>query len=318
MIYELPATITKDILIKAVDSKLIRGCTTHKIEPLTMINSTQRIVHTIMKEHNFSPSSNDQQVFEELAEFSSGSPVILDIISRALRGCYLKESCLRLSHVGSLLALNTTSDTMSSSSVHTQVMPEYKELDRFSDVLISLKNFVLQDLSARYDSYDSILKLLNLCDLSEEEVLLLRCLSVFGYGPIPFSLVTEISSIIAESVQHHHIASMLHANLMKYKFVERYPASVVYHPFLTISHTPDDLDCVCVPHFLSDCLLNTMEEVDVMFALSIALYALQNQSQPVLGINSLLLEAINSNFKSQFGKECYKSAFGLYLSKYMS
>ena len=51
-----------DKLIKEVNCKLIRGCTIRKVEPLSLIHSTQHIVYSFLKENDFTPSNNDQEV----------------------------------------------------------------------------------------------------------------------------------------------------------------------------------------------------------------------------------------------------------------
>ena len=87
--------------------------------------------------------------------------------------------------------------------------------------------------NVEYDSWNSILTLIDACGLTVEEKLLLNCLSIFSCSPIPFSMVTELASIIAKSAQKPHLAGTLHCNLIKYKLICIYP-----HPVVLTFHNP--------------------------------------------------------------------------------
>lgn len=311
VIYESYSSNTKSALIKEVDCKLIRGCTFHVIEPLSAIGSTQRIVHAVMKEYHFTPSSIDQQILEELADFTLGSPVIIDIVSQVLLAQF--KNCdnfhLALQSVASLLSLKSyDSDTAEP--------PERVQSD-FGTVAVS----DLYATYSRYDSWESLHKLLDLCDFIPEERLLLHCLSIFGCLPVPFSLINEISSTITKSVQKQHLASTLHTKLVTFKFIQVYPLSVIFHHSvpMVMDSLQGELEFVCVPQHLSDCLARDMEEIDLIVAISVAIHSINslNAVQPVHGLMSLLIETLDCNFRL-VGKDCFKTAFGLYLHNQLS
>ena len=75
-------------LIKEVDLNLVRGCKEHEVPPLSVINSQQRIVHSVMTKDNFAPNNDDQHKFEKLAELTIGSPVLVKIIAQAAQRCF--------------------------------------------------------------------------------------------------------------------------------------------------------------------------------------------------------------------------------------
>lgn len=77
--YHLP-----DKLIQTVSQDLQRRCDAYTIEPLSVIESTQRIVYTLQREVDLAPYNSDQQNLEKLAELTSGSPILVDIISRLI------------------------------------------------------------------------------------------------------------------------------------------------------------------------------------------------------------------------------------------
>ena len=77
-----------DKLICEIRHQLVRGRGRgYKILPidsLSMIHSTQRTVYTIQREMDFAPDNKDQIILEKLAEFTSGSPVLVDITSQLI------------------------------------------------------------------------------------------------------------------------------------------------------------------------------------------------------------------------------------------
>ena len=73
-----------DKLICEIDYQLVRGFKILPIDPLSMIHSTQRTVYTIQREMDFAPDNEDQIILEKLAEFTSGSPVLVDITSQLI------------------------------------------------------------------------------------------------------------------------------------------------------------------------------------------------------------------------------------------
>ena len=77
-------TESPDTLYRDIDKELIRGCHVYNVEPLSMVHSTQRIVHTVLSKHHIAPTTDDQASFESLADVTCGSPSIVDSISALL------------------------------------------------------------------------------------------------------------------------------------------------------------------------------------------------------------------------------------------
>ena len=71
-------------LQKSIDRRLLRGTNTITVDPLSTIHATQRMVHSVLKNHHLAPSTQQQALFERLAEFTTGSPPILDLTSSLL------------------------------------------------------------------------------------------------------------------------------------------------------------------------------------------------------------------------------------------
>ena len=289
-------------LIKEVDHKILRGCKVHSVEPLTMIHSTQRIVHSLMKKVEVTPSNADQELFEKLAEFTSGSPVIVDIASEVVSTCYehlTQHESEAVVHLNEMLSLDH------------QDSPKQDTLGR---------NYYLTD--TKYDSWESIVKLVEECDLSVEEKLLLNCVSIFGRAPVPLSLLTEMSSMITQTSRNLHLAGSLLQKLLKYKLLKVYPQPLIFHPALSLSKdsTPPDGQVpkfVYVPEQVSQSLWNGMEDIDKIVVLSIAfstLSSLKHHSEDcdIGGVCSILVQLFEQNY-ALVGEDCYQKLYSFYL-----
>lgn len=334
----------KDKLIKEVDKKLIRGCEVHVIEPLTNIESTQRIVHSVMKEHHLTPNNDDQQVFERLAEFTFGSPVLVEIASKSLLAEFNKEEKPTTPLVKiaskSLLAkskeeepdppLTRFSDAIllefdRKSRQHSKTADNARSVKKETDV--SSVNSVKQeqndvwDTNTKYDSWDSIEDLIQSYNFSPEERLLLNTLCIFSCSPISYSVVTEISSLIAMASQKPHIASILPIKLLELHLMKQYPSPVVLHPsFTSMQSKTGSHEFVYVPQYVSCSIWKTMVNDDRMIALStmyLALRGLEQVARPLVahflcGLCYLLIEMLEFDLHLM-GTDCYKMVWKLCL-----
>ena len=291
--------------MKEVYHKLVRLCTTRKIEPLSLIHSTQRIVHSFMKENDFTPSIDDQQVLEKVADFTAGSPLLVDITSQVVNSCFGDKE----EPIQALEEFFCLSQTRSSSRITVGKNLQY-----------------IWATSVKYDSWNSLLTLVDACGLTMEEKLLLNSLSIFSCSPIPFSMVTKLASTIAKSAQKQHLAGTLHCNLIKYKLICVYPHPVVLHPSVVRASSQQELgfDFVYVPQYLSQCIWKSLENIDKVVAYSLAYHTLValHQNVPVKkdfenqfngALCSLLFESIESDYEL-VGKECYQAVYSLFLT----
>ena len=310
-----------DKLIKEVDRKLIRGCTVREVEPLSLIHSTQRIVHSFMKESDFTPSNDDQQVLEKVAEFTAGSPVIVDITSQVVQSCFSDEEEQPIQALAESLSLRNKPSV----SEKIYAIPRTRSVSQVISKAVDEVPQYTWTTNVEYDSWNSILTLVDACGLSVEERLLLNCLSMFSCSPIPFSMVTELASIIAKSVQEPHLAGTLHCNLIKYKLVCIYPHPVVLHPTVLQTSSNKELgtDFVYVPQYLSQCIWKSLDDSDRVVAYTLSYHTLlalyQNTAirksfagQFSNALCSLLFESVESSYEL-VGKECYQAVYSLFL-----
>lgn len=307
--------VSTDKLIKEIDRKLVRGCTVIQSTPLTTIHSTQRIVHSFMVDYNFTPISRDQLIFEKLAEFTTGSPSLVDIASQVVCSCFEQKQDMPTQYLAQLLSLNVSSANVHQSSCQITSRSVSKNIKKIS--LYDSDDWVT---NAEYDSWDSIMALVDSCNLSPEERLLLNSLSVFNYCPIPHSLVAELASLIANSSQQPSLAGALHCKLKKFKLLCDYPHPVILHESVLANSTrQDDFEFARLPHHVSQCIWKSLEELDQVVVLGLVYHALniwhQGRSLKKFstlslfnGLCSSLLETCDSNF-TLIGKKCYQEIY---------
>ena len=319
-----------DKLIRAIDHELLRGSKIHEIEPLTMIHSTQRTVYTLQEEFDLAPKTADQHILENLAEFTSGSPVLVDITSQILL-TYLTDNQSQLDSTHA--ALKKFAGSISLNETRERRGPETLCF-RTRDVSQHMKGSVPSvstlipeqrdewDTKCRYDSWDSICELMNSCQLGLEEELLLNCLSLFGANPVPKTFITSLSSFICKTSGKPHLASSLLKKLRKMKFVQRYPLPVVMYSAGRASRQLG-LELLYVPQYIANFLWKAMEGADKVFALATNYLCLSTNlpSCPeairfLMGLTVILIDAfeLNSDLMSdQQFKQCYEKVYKHYI-----
>ena len=322
---------TPDNIVKEVDKKLIRGCSMHEIKTLSMIESTQRTVHCILKECHLAPTNEDQKIFERLAEFTSGSPVIVDIASQVLLK-FLREAPDNLSAGLSKFAdaiylseSRTSAKASSRREMPTQAIVRTisENLTRVSSSITSVTsdNRDVWESNSEYDSWDSIGRLLDCYLTLPEEMLLLRSLSMFSCSPIPMYLVTELSSLISLSSNHPHLAGLLHTKLLEMGIIKIYPLPVIYHQSACQLKPQTEPQYVYVPQHISSSLWICLNNEDRIVSLGImyrTFLVLHHKvtildAHFLLGLCSLLLEMFDFNFELM-GRDCYQEVYKVYLS----
>ena len=330
MLYE--HYLPPDNLIRTIDIKLLRGCKVHQLEPLSMILSTQRIVYSVQTEVHFSPKCADQAIIEKISNFTCGSPVLENILSLILPA-YLTSSQKSpqegLNEFAGVISLDLTREkrsspssgspsTSCSSSLSSSQSLGQQLSSSMSDAMTSISTLSQDcrdeaDSSCSFDSWDSIIELLNACKFDSDAKFLLNCLSYFGCVPIPLKFVIFLSNFITKTSGRTHLAGSLHSLLMDKGFLKLYPSPVVTHSNL---NPETGTEFVCVPKYLSDCLLKELEDPDILFALKTCFSMLTKESSECpffLGLLKYLKTAFELNFEL-LGENCYKEIYRQYLS----
>ncbi len=326
-----------DKLIRSIDQKLLRGCKIHTIEPLSKICSTQRTVYTLQRQVDLAPNNEDQRVLERVAEFTSGSPVLVDVTSQLILSKLRKENS------------KTSQDKSTSSNLHLKLREFAKSIDLKStrqsremkgqqfkmrgishDMMDSVPSVAEisseqrdgWDTRSIYDSWESICDIINSSELPLEEQTLLYCLSIFGCCPVPTSVVTSLSSIISTTSGKPHKAPTLLRNLTKKSFIFTYPSPVVMHPSLSTgaAGVTEEEKFVYMPQYLATYLWKSLDDCDRAFALATSYFTLSSlsSSRPqcspfLLGLVKLLLDAVHLH-SDLMGLDCYSEVYRLYLN----
>ena len=319
-----------DPLVKEIDKVLIRGCKIHEVKTLSTIDSTQRTVYEVFKKHQLSANNNDQRILEKLAEFTSGSPVIVDIAIHVLLK-FIRESENPSDGLNEFSkSIQLILSDKSALKFHSTFIESPFQVRAISDELTRLAPDIASvppthrdawESESEYDSWDSIAALLDHCINSPGELLLLCSLAIFGCCPIPLSLVMTMSSFIAQSSGHSHLGGILHERLLEAKLIKKYPFPVVLHSSYTLDNTSTELQFVYAPQHLANHLW-TCEHVHQLAAVTLAFKALKklvNLSKKdsismhfYLGLISLLEEKTGL-FKE---KQCFGEVYRLYLNAY--
>ena len=314
---------------KEIDHQLLRGSTVIDVKPLSMIHATQRLVHSILSNEHLAPNNQVQATFEKLAEFTSGSPAMIDVNSALLLSLMRTEnentSPQVLQEYEESLSLHDLAKPVSVDS-HTL----YERTAKVREISSNFVNMPLVTSSdpwltnAPYDSWQAIIKVIGECNLRSEEQLLLYCLSMFDCSPIPMSVVLQISTMVAKASHQTHFSGMLYSRLLELQLLKQYPTPVILHPSLNVDEeTQQEHEFLYVPQLLARAIWKDgMLQVDRIVALGTvykAFTALHHEIKDPIerkflqGLCLQMLEIFDAHYEIM-NKECYKAAYRLYVS----
>ena len=330
-------------LLKDIDHSLLRGTNVIDIQPLSSVHTTQRIVHSVLKYHHLASSHDEQQTFADLADSTTGSPAIIDVASSLLNShlegtphCTTEAAfqgfakLVQLKELGSSEKPQSEVRTASPQASRQQRTTPIREIsksmhDSIKTVQESENPWVT---NSRYDSWQVITTLIEKCDLSTEEQLLLFCLSNFNCGPIPTFFVTEMATMIAKASHKSHLTSSLHCRLENMKLLKTYPKPIVFHPSLArLPSMPATMntDFVYVPQFIAEAIWkDMMSDLDKAMVFSIIFKSFQNISRQslssidrsfLLGLCSLFVESCEQNYEL-VGKQCFQEVYKFFFTLY--
>ena len=263
-------------VLEGIRSKFGRDCNIVDIKPLSSNQSTQRVVHSILSEHPFVPTDDDKQVLKRLGEFTCGSPTITDIMSQVVRSRFSSHGADNRNGILCELAkdISLNVDKHSETDHNRHLRPVSEHLSR----TIPLASPDCQDVwetSSKYDAWGSVNKLIDACNLSQQQRLLLHCLTTCHHSPVPFSLASELSTIIASSLTYgQESGEVLLSQLQQFKLVKDYPQPVVSPPPFCRHQANVQERFLYVPRCSVDGLWKCMETEDQLTALCTTRHAL--------------------------------------------
>ena len=324
-----------DALLREIDHQLLRGCNIIDVKPLSPIHTTQRIVHSILSAHHLPPTNEDQNIFEKLSQFTSGSPALIDVTAALLLSQMEHNSQNESQDTHDTLV--SFNDRLSLDEMDPSAKPVTivrRESLKGTAKTRTISNNVYDNIvsirdpeqdpwctSSPYDSWQAVTTLIHQCSLSAEEKLLLFAVSMFSCSPVPMSVVTEISSMIAKANQKPHISTSLHSKLFQMQLMKRYPLPIILHPSLSVQHLSTEPEIVYVPQYITRAVWkDMMSDEDKVMALTTMYIALRtladNLGSSDIGflaaLTSLLMELYELNYELM-GKQCYQEVYKLYL-----
>ena len=323
-----------DALLREIDHQLLRGCNIIDAKPPSPIHTTQRIVHSILSAHHLAPTNEDQYIFEKLAQFTSGSPAIIDVTAALFLSQMEHDSQKESQDIhDTLVNLN---DQLSLDGVGPSTKPVTTVRHEAPKGTVSgreISNNVYNNIvsvrdpeqdpwctSSPYDSWQAVTMLIDQCSLSAEEKLLLFAVSMFSCSPIPVSVATEISSMIAKGSHKLHISTSLHSKLFQMQLMKRYPLPVILHHSLGVQQPSTEPEFVYVPQHIAQAIWkDMMSDRDKVVALTTMYMALRTLTDNLgsssigflAGLTSLLVEMYELNYE-MMGKQCYQEVCKLY------
>ena len=324
-----------DALVKEIDNQLLRGCNIIDVKPLSPIHTTQRIVHSILSAHHLAPTNKDQYIFEKLAQFTSGSPALIDVTAALFLSQMEQDSQNEPQNIhdtpvnfNDRLSLDEMGPSTKPVTIVKRDPPKgtakRREISKnVYDNIVSIRD-PEQDpwcISSRYNSWQAVTILIDQCHLSAEEKLLLFAVSMFSCSPVPMSVVTEISSMIAKASQKPHISTSLHSKLFQMQLMKRYPLPVILHPSLGVQQSSTEPEIIYIPQYITRAIWkDMMSDKDKAMGLTTMYRALHtladNLGSPdvgfLAGLISLLVELYELNYELM-SKQCYQEVYKLYL-----
>ena len=282
-------------LDQEIACQLQRSCKIVDVGPLSILHTIQRIVHSMLSGYHLSPSKKHQNVLEKLAQFTCGSPYLIDMAV----GLFLSE-------------MNHDSQNLSQDAHDTLV--HLSNILSLHEMRPSTIEEPKQNLS---HSRQVVTTLVHDCSLNEEEEKLLFAMSVFSSIPIPMTMVTKVSSIIMKASKKLHISTKLHSNLLMMQLVERYPPPVILHHSLSVQQLSAMPVFVYIPPYMVQTIWkDMMSDRDKVLALKrmhMALHTLTgNLSSSGIGFLRGLNSYLNELEYELMGVQCYQETHKLY------
>ena len=221
------------MLQQDIDQHLSRGSTVHEIFPLPQNLAMQRLVYELVRVQ-VPVAQKDQTVLEECVEHAYGSPDLLNLTASVLIKSYENHSKLQ------------------------GCVEPHRESNMSS--------------SLRFDSEQVVTHLVEQCNLSTRELLILYCLSGLSTAPIPLCVVRTLINTLNDCDMHE---TLLLDKLETLKLVSCYPQSVILNKALKKEIKMEPL--YYVPRTLSTALWNhTMSDEDKMMSLTVMYKTLFN------------------------------------------
>lgn len=303
IIFILHSELVLDGLKKQIDSKIMRGVNVVELKPLSELQSTERLVHSIVSKCEFVPYNTEQRIVGDVAEKTMGSPDLVQLTS-ALLSKYIDEED-----------------------------GEQGFLEKFYEA-VCCGDEADEDPSMN----DFSVRLLKDFNLSRRDFFFLSTLSLFGSVPVPRQLVEVVQLLaITASPELPGKLSPL-AYLTSNNLLNVCPSTVIQSPLQQQSNQAHfhcaatssigsaaltESDFYCVPQIITDAVMSCMDEEDLFFSFAAAHRALDkfyaehvqngldlDLAPFMAGLAKILADSVERH--EEMG-DCYKAVYRTYL-----
>ena len=299
-----------DNLKKEIDHQLLRGCDITQLKPLSVLHTTQRIVHSILRDDHFTPLNREQEILTHLAESTCGSPTLVDIVSALL------QQCIKDSESGDFLGDFTSRVELDLEEARPTPLPSVKDEDPE----------VTTSRASGFTSY-----LIDGFNLPSPDFFLLSVLSIFGPVPIPRALVEGAQSLVLTAKFGKHCRDGIQnplENLFSANLVRVYPSPVIVPPggaSMLQATQSIDASFYYVPQLVCDALWEKTQGADRVFSITVAYKALLQYSKQLeteenlsglyfaAGLAKLLVRLCDTNY-DLLTLNCYREAYRLFVA----
>ena len=239
------------------------------LKPLSKLHSTQRMVYSVVSEHEFAPHPREQTILSDIADKVGGSPAIVDVTSALLRRCTQEHK--------------SGEDFLEEFS-NRVLKPLAIEREGSASEELSITQFT----SHVIDGFN----------LSKTEHLLLSVLAMFGPVPVPKSVVEKAQSYVMRAKPSSEIPGSLMplSNLISAKLLLEYPSPVIAAPKNSVqtSHPrerrgssdstslEEQAECFYVPQLIKDALWDSMSPLDHAIAITTSYKCIKQGEQLLL------------------------------------
>ena len=240
-------SVPDDDMKATINATLRRGTTEHRVEPLSQLQVTQRLVYCIQSSYHLAPGRQEQRNIEYLSSLFHGASCTVSLLWSLVRAWIDKADDVN---------------------------------DGINSCVEQIKAFMNNNEDAQHSNPENVNPVLIAC-LIDCGVIdtctrsLLYCLSLFDGTPVPRSVVTAICDELDNTVNEHVDFLNCFTVLLNNHIIHRYPNIVVSHilnpttPNTCIPHIADD-DLYYIPQCISNCVVNVMDSVDTLVAIRTA------------------------------------------------
>ena len=244
---------------KKVDTILKRGVNKlETIKPLTDLESTQRIVYSLISNEalSFIPGDSDTKIICDLSSFCSGSPPVVNFMKQAIITKLEQEENV--------------------CDFHENLSQDYDPSNIWSVQLTKQVSKVVDSLN-----------------LSIGSRVFLNCLAGFHKAPIPKTLLTALENVIIQMSPTNSSTLSYTDELMNCNCLVYYPSPVVVQSSIRSSF---NTALYTVPDIISECVWRKMKKFDRLVSTALSCRTIKMKGLELGHYNDGILSQLKANY----------------------